>query len=77
MTKTTMPAEAIEALRNQIEYDADKVMAAWERGDYGDLTDSETGETIRKATAEEAIESLTASYEGHIDVDGRDCYVSF
>jgi hypothetical protein len=40
------------------------------------LTDSETGETLRLATAEEAAESLRAGDEGHILVDGRRCYAA-
>lgn len=77
MTNNTITADMIEAIRSQVEYDAEAVIAGWGRGDFGDLTDSETGETIRKATAGECAASLAASYEGHIDVDGRDCYVSF
>ena len=41
----------------------------------GTLCDSTTNETIRAATLRETIESLTASAEGHILVDGRRCYV--
>jgi uncharacterized protein YfiM (DUF2279 family) len=39
------------------------------------LCDSETCETLRHATIEEAIESVNAGAEGHILVDGRRCYV--
>lgn len=41
----------------------------------GTLCDSATNETIREATLRETVESLTASAEGHILVDGRRCYV--
>lgn len=41
----------------------------------GTLCDSTTNETIRAATLRETVESLTASAEGHILVDGRKCYV--
>jgi hypothetical protein len=40
-----------------------------------DLIDSETNEVIRKSTDDEAAESVNAGAEGHIDVDGRRCYV--
>jgi hypothetical protein len=39
------------------------------------LCDSETCETLRHATIDEAIESVNAGAEGHILVDGRRCYV--
>jgi len=39
-----------------------------------DLCD-ESGETIRKATTEEVIESVLAGPEGWINVDGIRCYV--
>jgi hypothetical protein len=42
---------------------------------YLSLCDSETCETLRNATIEEAIESVNAGAEGHILVDGRRCYV--
>ena len=42
---------------------------------YLSLCDSETCETLRNATVEEAIESVNAGAEGHILVDGRRCYV--
>lgn len=45
-------------------------------GVTADLYDSDTAETIREATAEEAIESALARPEGHILVDGRRCYVA-
>lgn len=73
---TAMPAAAARALYRRREYDIGAVLVAWESGDYGDLTDSQTGETIRLATVDEAVASLTAAHEGHIEIDGRDCYVS-
>jgi hypothetical protein len=36
-----------------------------------DLCDSETGNVIREATEEEAVESVCAGPEGHIAVDWR------
>jgi hypothetical protein len=39
------------------------------------LCDSQTCETLRNATIEEAIESVNAGAEGHVLVDGRRCYV--
>lgn len=45
-------------------------------GVTSDLYDSDTAETIREATAQEAIESALARPEGHILVDGRRCYVA-
>ena len=45
-------------------------------GITSDLIDSETNDTIREATVEEAIESVLARPEGHILVDGRRCYVA-
>lgn len=45
-------------------------------GVTADLYDSETAETIREATAEEAIESALARPDGNILVDGRRCYVA-
>jgi len=74
---TSMPPDAARALLAQSEYSIGEVMAGWDRGEYGGIVDSATGETIRSATESEAIESLTASREGHIEVDGRDCFVSF
>ena len=45
-----------------------------------DLIDYETGDIIRKATADELRESIDAAKvdggAGVIDVDGRSCYVS-
>lgn len=41
----------------------------------GTLCDSTTNETIREATQDETVASLMASAEGHIEVDGRRCYV--
>ncbi len=40
------------------------------------LLDSDTNEAIRVATADEAAESANAGAEGHINVDGRRCYVA-
>jgi hypothetical protein len=45
------------------------------RGFIGGLCDSETGAAIRTATVEEVCESLLAGPEGHIMVDGVQCYV--
>ena len=45
-------------------------------GVTSDLCDSDTTDTIREATADEAIASALARPEGHILVDGRRCYVS-
>ena len=46
---------------------------------HGLLCDYDTAETLRPATAEEAIESAEAAEadggRGVIDVDGRRCYV--
>lgn len=42
---------------------------------YGVLTDSETNEDIRAATAEELEEGRAASPEGHTKTEGRRCYV--
>ena len=39
------------------------------------LCDSETGAVIRTPTVEEVCESVVASIEGHIMVDGVQCYV--
>jgi len=39
------------------------------------LCDSETGAVIRTAKVEEVCESVVASAEGHIMVDGVQCYV--
>jgi len=39
------------------------------------LCDSETGAVIRAATVEEVCESAVAGPEGHIMVDGVQCYV--
>lgn len=44
-------------------------------GITADLTDSETGDVIRVATVAEACESAAAGAEGHIDINGRKCYV--
>ena len=44
-------------------------------GITSDLCDSDTAEVIRPATIAEACESATAGPEGHIEVDGRRCYV--
>ena len=41
-----------------------------------DLIDSETNETIRRASEDEAAESIRNGHEGHIVVDGRKCYVA-
>lgn len=41
-----------------------------------DLLDSETNDVIREATYQETVDSLLASPEGHILVDGRRCYVT-
>jgi len=41
-----------------------------------DLRDSETNETLRKATADETANSANAGPWGHILVDGRKCYVT-
>lgn len=50
-----------------------------DRWPHGALCDYETAETLRPATAEEAIESARAAEDdggrGVIDVDGRRCYV--
>jgi predicted TIM-barrel fold metal-dependent hydrolase len=40
-----------------------------------DLIDSETNEVIRRATEDEAVQSVQ-TIEGHILVDGRKCYVA-
>ena len=40
------------------------------------LVGSETGDTIRAATDDEAASSINAGAEGHIIVDGRKCYVA-
>ena len=40
------------------------------------LCDSENGDTIRRATEAETVESVLAGPEGHIMVDGRRCYVA-
>ena len=40
------------------------------------LIDSETNDYIRYATADEAAESVCEGPEGHILVDGNQCYVS-
>lgn len=45
-------------------------------GITSDLIDSETGDVIREATVEEAVESALALPTGHITVDGRRCYVA-
>ena len=49
-------------------------------GGYGDLTDYDTNEVIRPATAEERGASIEAAMHGGgagvIDVDGRRCYVA-
>ena len=39
------------------------------------LCNSETGAVIRKATVEEVCESAVSGPEGHIMVDGVQCYV--
>lgn len=44
-------------------------------GITSDLMDSDTAQKIRGATEAEAIESALARPEGHIEVDGRRCYV--
>lgn len=44
-------------------------------GSTFNLCDSETGEVIRAATVQEACESAVAGPEGHIMVDGVQCYV--
>lgn len=41
-----------------------------------DLIDSETNEVIRRASQDEAAESVAAGHEGHILVAGRKCYVA-
>jgi len=64
-------APAAETLRIIAEDDG------WLMMDNRDLIDSDTGETIRAATVDEAIESFaTDTAEGHILVDGRRCYVA-
>lgn len=45
-------------------------------GPTSDLCNSETNEVIRPATANEVCESVMASPEGHIIVDGVQCYVA-
>ena len=45
------------------------------RGFCCNLCDSETGVVIRAATVEEVCESAVAGPEGHIMVDGVQCYV--
>jgi hypothetical protein len=56
--------------------DAREAMVRLYCASYGlSLCDSETCETLRNATVEEAIESVNAGAEGHILVDGRRCYV--
>lgn len=40
------------------------------------LHDSETSDVARRATDDEAVESIEAGEEGHIMVDGRKCYVA-
>lgn len=42
-----------------------------------DLCCSETNDTIRKATASEALESWIEGPAGRIAADGKDCYVAF
>ncbi len=42
-----------------------------------ELRDSETNEFIREATDGEVRESIKAGHAGHIEVDGRRCYVSY
>ena len=44
-------------------------------GIRSNLCDSETGAVIRAATVEEVCESAVAGPEGHIMVDGLQCYV--
>ena len=39
------------------------------------MTDIDLERRIRPATAEERKQSLSAGHEGHINVDGRRCYV--
>lgn len=44
-------------------------------GPTSNLCNSETNEVIRPATVEEVCRSVVASPEGHIMVDGVQCYV--
>ena len=71
-----MDAGAVEAVARRVYLEAideDSVAS-------GDLTDYDTGEAIRPATAEERAASIRAAEHdggaGVIDVDGRRCYVA-
>ena len=67
---------AIENIELSGSYELSTIQAAWDRGNYGTLTDYDTGDQIRPATADEAIESYEVSAQGAITVDGRDVYVT-
>ena len=70
-----MDAGAVEAVARRV-----YLAAISEGGGYGDLTDYDTAEVIRPATAEERGASIEAAMHdggaGVIDVDGRRCYVA-
>jgi hypothetical protein len=66
---------AITNLEQSGSYDVAAIQSAWERGDYGTLTDYGTGEAIRPATRDEALESYEAGPEGAIESNGRSVYV--
>jgi hypothetical protein len=74
--KATLSALAEDNIRLSQSYDVDAIRAAWARGDYGTLTDYDSGSDIRPATAAEALASYESGVTGAIDLDGRTVYVA-
>lgn len=56
-------------------YDPEEVERMLSLGEYGNLYDALTGDVIRAATLDEAIQSHESGPEGYFELDGIDVYV--
>ena len=70
-----MLSETAERNLRMAGYLPEHIEQSLQDGDCGGLSAYDTGEYLRDATLEEALDSYEAGIEGVIEVDGRSVYV--